>query len=306
MFKVFLVTTSLLVPAATSAQEFSGGVTLGFSQSDIDAIPFDVDGISFDGRIAVELGSGFTFGARFNQFNMDVDSTPVSVDGQMIGLDLDYAFSANGSVGAFVENAEVGLDIGVPIGLNVSATTFGIEGHYTSGALDFGGFIAVSEPGGLLPSDIDMRHFGLSLKYAPTEALTIGASAIRTNVDAFGTDIDVDYIGLAGVYSVNERISLFGGVSRTTLDIVDADVTTVGLGGAYDLSAMAGMPMAVSLELARSDFSAGGVGSTDVDTVRLGLTIPLGGKAAKAPLNSTADAILNPSHSAISQTVLNF
>lgn len=145
---------------------------------------------------------------------------------------------------------------------------------------------------------MDIDNVALTAKYAAMPNLDIGGAFLRATLDVGGTDIDVDMIGLAAAYDINEQFSLFGGVSRTSQDDLDLDVTTMGLGVGYDLSQMTGMASVVSLELARTDLSAMG-GSTDLDTVRIGLTLPLGGKGTEAPLNSVADSIFNPRRGAV-------
>ncbi len=311
-FMVALLGSVFLAPAAM-AQDFSGGLTFGLARSNISDVDVDLTGLSLDGRLAYNIGSGVTIGSRFNTFSLDVSDADLDLNGNLIGLDVSYAISDAFSAGVFYEHAEVGVDIsGTSLSSVASSNTYGIEGSYTTGALKLGAFVSVSDTGGLIglalaSADVDVRSFGLSASYSPSSQLTVGGSAIRTTFDigAINQDFDVDYIGLAGVYDINDTFTVFGGLSRTSQNDLDLDVTTIGLGVAYDLTAMAGMPMSVSLELARTTPDLGG-SDIDIDTVRLGLSIPLGTKTTKAPLNSTADAILNPSHNAITQTVLNF
>jgi len=311
---VLAVAISSVSPLAAVAQDFSGALTFGYSHTSLDDAGLDanLNGLSLDGRLAFDMGNGITFGSRFDTFRLDVAGEDLDITGTLMALDVSYAISDAFSAGVFLEHAEIGADImGTSVSSLVASNTYGIEGTYKTGALEFGGFVATSNPGGALGTslgDVDIRHIGLSAAYTPAGNLTVGGSFINTNLDpAGGTDIDINYLGIAAVYDLNETYTLFGGLSRTWLDEsgVDVDLTTIGLGVAYDLSALAGMPLSASLELARTTPDIGG-SSIDIDSVRLGVTIPLGGNTAKAPLNSTADAILNPSHSAISQTVLNF
>ena len=78
----------------------------------------------------------------------------------------------------------------------------------------------------------------------------------------------------------------------------------MGIGLGYDLSGWTNMPMVASLELSRSRLSESGVGSIDVDSVRFGLTLPLGGSSTVAPQNSTAAAAMEPRRNALSTTLL--
>lgn len=314
-FSVLTVAISSVSPLAATAQDFSGALTLGYSHSDIPDADARLNGLSLDGRLAYGIDNGITFGTRFNTFRLDAANADLDITGTLMAIDASYAVSDAFSAGIFYEHAEAGMSMmGTSISSVIASNTYGIEGSYKTGALELGGFVAASTPGGLLGaglagSGLDIRHVGLSAAYVPGNDLTVGGSFINTNLDsgAAGIDVDIKYLGLAAVYGLNDSYTLFGGVSRTWLNEsgMDADLTTIGLGLSYDLGAMAGMPLSASVELARTTPDFGG-GSTDINSLRLGLTIPLGGNAASAPLNSTADAILNPSHSAITQTVLNF
>ena len=110
-------------------------------------------------------------------------------------------------------------------------------------------------------------------------------------------------MGFSCQKSVTETLSIFGGLSKSTLDIVDTDLTSFGLGVNYDLAAATGVNASLSVELARSNLSIGGADGS-VDTVRFGFSIPLGKGDFSVPLNSVADAVINPRHSVISSTVL--
>jgi len=310
-FGVLAFSVAFVTPVAALAQDFSGAVTLGYSHTDVPDADIKLNGLSLDGRLDFSMGNGLTFGARYNTFNLDVAGIDADVSGNLMAFDVTYDVSSAFSAGVFIEHAELGVDIGgISLGSVASSNTFGIEGHYKTGAMDFGAFVATGEPGGLIAAGlagVDLTHFGLSATYTPSDALTVGGSFIRTNLDGgpLPTDVDIDYIGLAAVYDINDKFSVFGGLSRTKTDIVDLKATTISLGGSYDMSSFAGMPLMASLELAQTKPELFGT-DTDINSIRLGLTIPLGGNAAKAPLNSGADAILNPSHSALSQTLLSF
>jgi len=57
---------------------------------------------------------------------------------------------------------------------------------------------------------------------------------------------------------------------------------------------MTGFSATVSLEAARTDLAP-----SDIDTLRLGLTLPLGKKGPMLPMNSVADSVLNARHGAL-------
>ena len=87
---------------------------------------------------------------------------------------------------------------------------------------------------------------------------------------------------------------VYGGISKADFFISGANFDTTGLGIGYDLGAKTGFSATVSLEVANTDFGTG----TDLDAVRLGLTVPFGAKGPALPMNSVADSILNPRHGA--------
>ena len=101
---------------------------------------------------------------------------------------------------------------------------------------------------------------------------------------------------------MTDSFSLFGGVATTAISGTGVDATSFGLGAGYDLGASLGNSV-VSLELGRTNLGTP-VGSGHMNTVRLGLTVPLGRSKAAVPQNSVAGAVLNPTKNAVSQTVL--
>ena len=285
------------MPSLVAAQEISGGVTLGFGDHDIDEISQGLRTTSLDGRMGMAFDNGIIFGVQAGYIDINIDDVDVDLDGNFFGFDLGYRFTNGMSLGAYVEELTLSADI-LPI--DISLRTIGLSGGYSMEGLDFGAFIGetTTSPDIGAIADIDISNFGLTAKYSAVPNLNLGAAFLRANIDTPGDDVDIDLIGLAATYDINEQFSVFGGVSRTSLDLADLDVTTFGLGVGYDLSGMAGIASTVSLELARTDLSTGG-DDADLDTIRLGLTFPLGGSGTEAPLNSVADSIFNPRRGAL-------
>lgn len=296
-----IVATSALsaLPALALAQDISGAVTLGYGHSDISGISEDIRSTTLDFGGRYDFGNGFSVGGDLSAARLDIDNVPVDLDVRAFGLDAGYRFSSGFTIGAYAEKAELDIET-FPVDL--SATSYGISAGYGTAYSDFGVFIGETETDPDLPPGVDIRDIGLTFGFRPTEGAMIGGNWIKTELSDGVTDVDITALGVAGSYAVNDAVSLFGGVTRTSIDLLDADVTTFGIGAGYDLGAITKIPGAISLELARSDLSAAG-GSVDVDTVRLGYTIPLGG-AAGAPRNSVASSILDPRHSAVTSTVL--
>ncbi|MDX5401612.1 MAG: porin [Rhodobacterales bacterium] len=288
---VLLATIS--APSLAAAQDLSGGVTLGFGQHDVSEIGQDLSTSSLDGRVDFAFANGMTFGVSAGYLDLGIDGTPMDVNADFIALNVGYKLSNGLSFGAYAERLN-GSVTGLPIDLSLKS--IGAEMGYATGNLELGMHLGRTSTSPDLPIDID--NVGLTAKYAAMPNLDIAGAFLRANLSMGGMDADIDMIGLAAAYDINDQFSLFGGVSRTSQDDLDLDVTTMGLGVGYDLAQMTGMASVVSLELARTDLSMG-PGSTDLDTLRLGLTFPLGGKGTEAPLNSVADSIFNPRHGAV-------
>ena len=286
-------------PIAASAQTFTGSVTLGYGLGEVSINPplgsdsFDLNSVTLDGRIAVDLGNGFSVGGRVDRANLDIEAFPVDIAGNLMNVHAAYAFGGGGWAGLYAEDASISIDM-LPI--DIGSTQYGIEGGYKGAGYAVSGFYG---------ADDDVSHMGFAASWTGTPKLTVGGSFTRTNIDMFGTDIDIDYFGVAGTYDINEKLNVFAGIGQSSIGDLDGDMTTYGVGLGYDMSGFSKIPMVASIELARSQISAFGADDIiDLDTVRIGLTIPFGAGASKAPLNSVADSILNPSHSAISQTIL--
>ena len=286
------------IPMFAQAQEFSGGVTLGYGSSNISGVTQDITTRTFDGRVEVAFGNGLSFGARYDRIDASVDGVALDLTGDMIGLDIGYAFGNGFAVGLYNEKAKIGID-GVPG--SISARSYGLEASYETQGLDFGAFYGRKSSD--LLTGVDMNDYGITMRYAMNDQLELGGNFMRTRLSSGGSSVDFDMIGVAGSYAFSDQWTAFAGINRASVDLASLDITTIGLGVSYDLSSMANFPGIASLELARTDLDLGG-SSGSIDTVRIGFTIPFGANANKVPLNSVADSIMNPSHAVLSSTVL--
>ena len=294
-----LLAGAFVSPIAASAQTFTGGFTLGYGTGEVSINPplpsgsFDLNSLTIDGRIGIDLGNGWSVGGRVDRANIEQDLVPIDIAGNLMSVNAAYSFGGGAWVGLYAEDASISIDV---ISIDIGSTQYGIEGGYKGAGYAVSGFYG---------ADDDISHMGFAASWTGTPKLTVGGSFTRTNIDAFGADIDVDYFGIAGTYDINDKLNVFAGIGQSSIDDFDGDMTTYGVGLGYDMSGFSKIPMVASIELARSEISAFGASDIiDLDTVRIGLTIPFGSAASKAPLNSVADSILNPSHSAISQTIL--
>ena len=154
-----------------------------------------------------------------------------------------------------------------------------------------------------LPSGVDVNDYGFALKYTAMQNVTLGGNVMRTRLSGGGNHVDLDMIGVAGAYAFNDQWTAFSGLTRTKISDVDAKVTTFGLGVSYDMTSLVKIGSSASLEYAHTKNDLDG-GDGSLNTVRLGVTIPLGHSTGKVPLNSVADSILKPTHSVVSSTVL--
>ncbi|MCB2122412.1 MAG: outer membrane beta-barrel protein, partial [Rhodobacteraceae bacterium] len=96
------------IPMFAQAQEFLGGVTLGYGSSNISGVTQDITTRTFDGRVEVAFGNGLSFGARYDRIDASVDGVALDLTGDMIGLDLGYAFGNGFAVGLYNEKAKIG------------------------------------------------------------------------------------------------------------------------------------------------------------------------------------------------------
>ncbi len=292
-YSISMLLLAMSAPSLTMAQDISGGVTLGFGSHEDSEFSQDLASASLDGRLNLLFDNGIMFGVSAGYINVGSDDSEDDIQGDFVGLDLGYRFSNGMSLGAYVEELTLGTDAS-PI--DISLRSVGLTGAYESEGLKLGAFLGETTTSPDLGADIS--NIGLTAKYAVQPKLNIGGAFLRATIDASGEAVDIDMVGIAATYGINDQVSIFGGVSRTTLGQADLDITTMGLGAGYDLTQMAGVASSVSLEVARTEQSSGDESSA-FDTVRIGLTFPLGGKSTEAPLNSVADSIFNPRRGAL-------
>ncbi len=288
-----LVTIS--APTLALAQDVSGAITLGFGDHEISDIDQGLSTATLDGRVNLTFANGMTLGVNAGYLDLGIDGAPFDVTATFVGLDVGYKLASGLSFGAYAEQLTGQASL---IPFDLSLKSIGARVGYETGNLDFGAYLGRTSVSPDI-AGIEADTFGLSAKYAAMENLTLGGTFQRATLSLGGgaAEADVDLLGIAGAYDINEQFSMFGGISRTSIDEADADITTMGLGVGYNLD-LGGVASTISLELARTDLSALGTG-TDLDTVRLGITLPLGGAGTEAPLNSVADSIFNPRHGAV-------
>lgn len=290
--KTLLALSLAVAPGLASAQSVtvSGGLTLSYGEIDGGFGASDIKARGLDGRMKVDFGNGATVGMQVGKIDMPIPGTPVSLEGEFIALNGVYRFGSGVRIGGYVDRLTMGVDLSsIDITLKTNGFSLGYEGQ----GFDVEAFIgntSISPP--ILPVDID--NLGVAASYTGMPGLELGATWLRADLSAGGTSENIDFSGVAASYVFNQSFIVFGGISQADFFIASAELDTMGLGLGYDLGAATGFSATMSLELARTDLGT----SSDIDTVRLGLTVPLGSKGPALPMNSVADSILNPRHGA--------
>lgn len=293
MKKLTLLALSVaVVPGFVSAETatVTGGLTLSYGEIDSGFGGDDIKAKGLDGRMKVDFGNGATAGVQVGKIDMPISGTPVSLEGEFIALEGAYRFGSGVRIGGFADRLTMGADLSpIDITLKTNGFLLGYEGQ----GFDVEAFVgntSISPP--ILP--VDIENVGVSTTYTGMTGLALGATWLRAELSAGGASENIDFSGVAASYVFNESFIVFGGISQADFFITTAELDTMGLGFGYDLGAATGFASTVSLEVARTDQGS----SSDIDTVRLGLTVPLGSKGPALPMNSVADSILNPRHGA--------
>lgn len=284
------------------AQEFSGAATLGYGHTSISNGGGDANGFTLDGTGTLAFGNGLFLGMDGSFATVDPDGPANDIDTTDLGLDLTYQAASGLTVGGYLDYADI--DINLPGGLaaDASVTSYGVKGGYTTASFGAEAHVGLSETSPSLPSGVDWTDYGLNLRYRPSERTQIGGHWVNTHLSGPGGSTDITSLGLGASHGFGMGWSAFAGLNWLDLDAANSDVTTFGLGVGYDLSQVTSVPAQLSLELARSNLDTP-AGDAHADTIRLGVTLPLGDRGTSAPLNSVSRGVIAPRHNAISTLV---
>lgn len=273
-------------PVAVQAESITGGLTLSYTNHSIDSSEMNTTGL--DGRLDVSMDNGLTFGIDLGHSTMSPDGAPFDLEAEYYAFDAAYSFGNGMSAGVFMDRLSMGVDIApIDVTLKTNGLTFGYEGNGFEGEI-FVGQTDISVPI-FGPTDIDVENYGINGRYTGMAGLEVGAAFHRAHLTGGSESADIDFVGVAATYMINDSLMLFGGIGQLDSEVFFGKFNSLGLGASYDLSANMGVAASVSLELGR--VSQDGF---DQDVIRLGLTIPLGKSGPALPMNSVADAVLNP------------
>lgn len=300
--KVAAIAALSVLPVAVEAQDFTGAATLGYGSSSVDGNG-DFSSLTFDGIVDADFGNGLSGGMGLSLARIDPDAVAEDTEINTFELDVMYTFANGFGVGAYYDRGRISEDLGLA-GLTSEGKveSIGLQAGYALNDIEVLAFFGKSETDPDLPSGVDWKDLGASVQYAPSSDLIVGGHLMRSTIDGPGGDVDLDSFGLGGAYAFGNGWMGFAGVQRASLDDIGLDATTFGAGVAYDLSNITSVSVIASLELARTKLDDG-ASSLDVDTVKLGFTIPLGVKAVTSPLNSVANSAIAPNRNALTSTI---
>ncbi|MDF0598578.1 outer membrane beta-barrel protein [Psychromarinibacter halotolerans] len=298
------VAASLSIPAAQAqAQDWTATATVGLGFGEVSDTDTSFTSYTIDASGRVRFDSGFSMGLDLGYTGLESDDISGSASITSFAVAPRYRFANRPyTVGGYVEYASLD-DTGLSGSLD--ATSYGLTGGYVGTNWRTEVFWGLTDTDPEIGPDTDIQDYGISLGVLSSDRLSFAGNLIRTSVEDSGVTVNADLFEIASTYQFGNGFGLFGSVSHMTISSAgdSVDMNTIGIGGSYYLGNTIELPLTVSLELAQSEVNYGGY-SGDMSTVRLGLTLPIGGSGGKLPLNSTAGAVQNGRHSAITSSVL--
>ena len=299
--KSSLVVLAAIAPNLLAAQTFQGAATLGYGHSSVSDGGGDVSAPTLDAFGVVDFDNGLFLGLDGKFANIDPDAISGDLSLFDLGSTLTYQFTSGATVGAYLDYADTDLNTGLGFDLSGDATSYGIAGGYVAEGFGFEAWVGETETSPDLDG-VDWTDYGALFRYRASETAQFGAHYVRSELSGSGEKIDLSSFGIGGYYQFAQGWGTYAGISRQSLSDFDADTTTYGIGVDYDFRQTSEFPAQLSLELARTDLDVGGL-SGDMDTVRVGLTFPLGKRTVATPLNSVARAAMAPRHNALTTLV---
>ena len=298
--KILLLSAAAILPNTVLAQEFSGAVTLGYGVTSISDGLGDATSPTLDGTGTVSFDNGLHLG--FDGSFSHVDPDGAGGDEQIIdlGVSANYQFTSGATVGAYVDHIDFEVNnVFGGASADFGGTSYGLSAGYVSNVFGAEFHVGTTDTSPSLGGDVDWLDYGLNLRYAPSERTRLGGHWVQTEISTPVGDIELSSVGFGADHQFGMGWSAFGGVNWANLELLDTDLTTFGLGVGYDLSQVTAVPAQISLELARSNLDTP-VGDAHADTMRFGVTIPLGRRKTSTPLNSLSRSMMAPRHNAIS------
>lgn len=286
------------IGAAASAQTaLDATFSLGYSNSSSDIADYSTTslGIATD----IRLTDAFSIEADLDFARLDLDDvagTDVdeSLDLQRFALAPRYRLENGLVLGAYVQRASLDIDELVGGSDDLEADSYGLTLGYEAGGLGVEGYVGQTDTDPELP-DVDITDLGFRADYEMSDDLSVAGLFARTTLDEEGGsgEVDLDTLGVAGAYDITPAFSVFGGLGSFDASGTPFAGSSMALGVSYDLNNVGQLPpVTVSLELARTtvEIGASSEAEDEIDTIRLGLSIPLGEGASDVPLNSATSS----------------
>ncbi|MDT8327615.1 MAG: hypothetical protein RQ750_09580 [Roseovarius sp.] len=285
------------MPLALSAQDAGGAFTLGYGASSVSGPGGNLSTLSLDGVGNIALNNNMNIGLYGSFRNVDENNTSDDLSASDFGLALNYQFFNGVVLGGYLDYAN--LDFG-SFSRDLDATSYGGTLGYVTDTFGAEAFLGGTETSPDLAAGVDWVDYGLNLRYVISPQARIGGHIMRSDISVpNATDVEIDSYGIGGDYGFGNGWSGFAGLSYVELDAANLDATTFGVGVGYDLKQISQLPAALSLELSHTDLNQPGAG-TNVDTIRLSVTLPLGNRQNANPLNSVSRSAMSPRHNAVS------
>lgn len=286
------------LPLSATAQDMAGAVTLGLGSYDSSDGFADFTTRSLDGRLDLSYGNGLSLGATAASTRADYDGFDDHASVNSLGLTAGYALTPTWTAGLFYEYGEFSVD-----GFGAaSMDSVGLFAAYDSALMGLEVFAGQTDGYDIAGAGVDWSDIGASLSFPVGSSGQIGAHLVRSHLSLGPDELDMVSAGLGGHYAFANGLLGFAGVTQASLEEFAGELTTMGVGLGYDLSTTMNLAAVASVELARThvDF---GTGTYDEDSIRIGLTLPLGRKAA-APLNSVAHSAATTNRTAITTALI--
>jgi hypothetical protein len=286
------------LPQALSAQEISGAASLGYGKLTGPA-DFEEAGIrALDGQMTLAYDNGLMLGARAASARADFEGIDEDASINVFGLTAGAGFANFWNGGFYYEFGDLSID---GFG-NESIDSHGVFLGYDSDLMAFELFAGKTDGYALAGTDLDWTDLGARAAVNIGATGRIGGHVQRSRLSESGESANLLSYGLGGHYGFAQGFSAFAGLTRAEVEDVVGEMTTFGIGMGYDLSTAANFPATLSLELARTRLDDG-TDRADLDTIRFGVTLPLGA-ARSLPLNSVAASALNPNRTALSTALV--
>jgi hypothetical protein len=253
--------------------------------------------MSLDGKLDANYYGKVFFGADISTAKVDIDGFSEDLSATTIGLTAGFPIGSLWNSGAYFEHAAIDID-----GLGSdSIDSYGLFLGYTSDLMAFELFGGETDGDALSGTGVDWYDIGARAFFSIGDNGGIGGHWINSRLSVSGLDVDLTTVGVGGSFEVASGFSTFAGLSRSEVDVFLGDVTTFGIGVGYDLAPALNFPATMSLEFARSRLDDG-VDKYDADSIRFGITIPFG-DAKSTPMNSVASSTLSPNRNALTTAI---